>query len=54
VASLNRPGGNVTGISVLNADVVVERLEMLHELVPAATSIGFLYSPSNLVPVTSF
>jgi putative ABC transport system substrate-binding protein len=51
VASLNRPGGNVTGISVLNADVVVKRLEMLHELVPAASSIGFLYSPSNLVPV---
>jgi putative ABC transport system substrate-binding protein len=49
VASLNRPGGNVTGISVLNVDVIAKRLEMLRELVPTAKSIAFLYSSSNLV-----
>jgi putative tryptophan/tyrosine transport system substrate-binding protein len=49
VASLNRPGGNVTGISVLNTEVLAKRLEMLRELVPTAKSIGFLYSPSRLV-----
>ena len=49
VASLNRPGGNVTGISVLNSQVVAKRLEMLRELVPTAQSIGYIYSPTNLV-----
>jgi putative ABC transport system substrate-binding protein len=51
VASLNRPGGNVTGISVLNQQVIAKRLEMLRELLPAAKSIGYIYSPSNLVSV---
>jgi putative ABC transport system substrate-binding protein len=49
VASLNRPGGNVTGISVLNSEVMAKRLEMLRELLPTAKSIGFLYSRTNLV-----
>jgi putative tryptophan/tyrosine transport system substrate-binding protein len=49
VASLNRPGANVTGISVLNTQVLAKRLEMLRELVPTAKSIGFLYSPTSLV-----
>jgi putative ABC transport system substrate-binding protein len=49
VASLNRPGGNVTGISVLNTQVLAKRLEVLRELVPTAKSIGFLYSPTALV-----
>jgi len=47
VASLNRPGGNLTGISVLNVEVIAKRLELLHELVPAATSIAFLVNPTN-------
>ena len=47
VASLNRPGGNLTGISVLTITVAAKRLELLHELVPAATSIGFLVNPTN-------
>ena len=49
VASLNRPGGNVTGISVLNTLVLAKRLQMLCELVPTAKTVGFLYSPTNLV-----
>ena len=49
VASLNRPGGNLTGITVLNTEVLAKRLELLRELVPTAKSIGFLYSPTNLV-----
>ena len=48
VASLNRPGGNLTGITVLNTQVLAKRLEMLRELVPTARSIGFLNSPTNV------
>jgi putative ABC transport system substrate-binding protein len=47
VASLNRPGGNLTGISFLNTEVAAKRLELLHELIPAATSVGFLVNPTN-------
>jgi putative ABC transport system substrate-binding protein len=49
VASLNRPGGNVTGVSVLNTQVLAKRLQVLCELVPTAKSIGFIYSRGNLV-----
>ena len=49
VASLNRPGGNITGIYNLNTTVESKRLELLHELVPAATSIAFLVNPTNAV-----
>ena len=42
VASLNRPGGNVTGIALLNTELLAKRLEMLRELVPTAKSIGTL------------
>ena len=54
VASLNRPGGNVTGVSVLNQQVVAKRLEMLRELLPTAKSIGYIHNPSNLVSVPDF
>jgi putative tryptophan/tyrosine transport system substrate-binding protein len=47
VASLNRPGGNVTGAAVLTKALTAKRLELLHELVPAATPIGFLVNPTN-------
>jgi putative ABC transport system substrate-binding protein len=48
VASLNRPGGNVTGVSTLIGELVEKRFELLHELVPAATSIGYLNNPTFL------
>jgi putative ABC transport system substrate-binding protein len=45
VASLNRPGGNVTGVSPLSALLEQKRLGMLHELVPKATVIAVLVDP---------
>jgi putative ABC transport system substrate-binding protein len=50
VASLSRPGGNLTGVSSLGMEVGPKRLELLHEVVPAATLIGLLLNPTN--PVT--
>jgi putative ABC transport system substrate-binding protein len=47
VASLNRPGGNLTGMAGLLVDVVAKRLELLHELLPAAKTIAFLGNPAN-------
>ena len=47
IASLNRPGGNVTGVANLNAEVTPKRLELLHELVPTATVIPLLVNPTN-------
>jgi putative ABC transport system substrate-binding protein len=49
VASLNRPGGNLTGMSILNSTIAAKRLQLLHELAPAATSIAFLVNPANPV-----
>jgi putative ABC transport system substrate-binding protein len=47
VANLNRPGGNVTGVSFFSTTVTSKRLGLLHELVPKATMIGLLANPSN-------
>jgi putative ABC transport system substrate-binding protein len=47
VASLNRPGGNVTGVSVLDVELGAKRLELLHELVPTATTAALLVNPTN-------
>ena len=47
IASLSQPGGNLTGVSVVNGPVVAKCLEFLHELVPAATSIAVLFNPTN-------
>jgi putative ABC transport system substrate-binding protein len=46
VASLNRPGGNLTGVSLLNVELGSKRLELLHELVPSAR-MALLVNPSN-------
>jgi putative ABC transport system substrate-binding protein len=48
-ASLSRPGGNVTGVTQLNVEVGPKRLELAHELIPAATVIALLVNPTNPV-----
>src|SRR5262249_50228083 len=47
VASLNRPGGNVMGVSNLTVEVVAKRLELLHKLVPTAPIVAALVNPAN-------
>jgi putative tryptophan/tyrosine transport system substrate-binding protein len=47
VTSLNRPGGNITGLSALTGLLGAKRLELLHELVPKATMIGVVMNPTN-------
>src|SRR5689334_1756075 len=47
VKSLNLPGGNVTGVSLFTSTLAAKRLELLHELVPAAGVIAFLVNPAN-------
>jgi putative ABC transport system substrate-binding protein len=47
VASLDRPGGNMTGVGALAVGTVAKRLQLLHELVPAAAEIAFLRNPTN-------
>jgi putative tryptophan/tyrosine transport system substrate-binding protein len=47
VASLSRPGGNLTGITGLIAAVAAKRLELLHQLIPRAESVAYLVSPIN-------
>jgi putative tryptophan/tyrosine transport system substrate-binding protein len=46
VASLNRPGGNLTGVVTLNVEIAPKRLELLRELFPTATSFALLVNPT--------
>jgi putative ABC transport system substrate-binding protein len=47
VASFNRPGGNITGVTIISSLLVSKQFELLHELVPRAGVIGILLNPSN-------
>jgi len=47
VASLSRPGGNATGVNFFVGEVVAKRLELLHDLVPAAARIAVMVNPAN-------
>jgi putative ABC transport system substrate-binding protein len=47
VTSLARPGGNITGVSNLGGDVTAKRLQLMHDLIPAASVTGFLRNPTN-------
>jgi ABC-type uncharacterized transport system substrate-binding protein len=47
VASFNRPGGNITGVAALTIELDPKRLELLHELTPAARPLGVLLNPSR-------
>src|SRR5262245_1630821 len=47
VASLDRPGGNATGVTILTVEVAAKRLELLHELIPTAHVMALLVNPAN-------
>jgi putative ABC transport system substrate-binding protein len=47
VGSLNRPGGNLTGVALLNEEIGAKRLELLHQVVPTATVMAALINPSH-------
>ncbi len=53
VASLAKPGGNITGVTTLTSDQLQKRLQLLHDVVPGAKSFGLLVNPTNFGPTSS-
>jgi putative tryptophan/tyrosine transport system substrate-binding protein len=53
VASLARPGSNVTGVNIFAAELTAKRLNLLHELVPGAARVGVLINPANATSAES-
>jgi putative ABC transport system substrate-binding protein len=53
VASLARPGGNVTGITVLNVELIAKSFELMHNMMPPATTIAVLVNPANVPQTTT-
>jgi putative tryptophan/tyrosine transport system substrate-binding protein len=47
VTSMNQPGGNITGITILNVQLIAKCLELMHSLIPPATTIAVLLNPAN-------
>src|SRR5438552_3738326 len=47
VASLSRPGGNITGLTLIQTDLVAKQLEILKEMLPGVARIGALFSPTS-------
>src|SRR5262249_62156777 len=47
VASLNRPGGNATGVNFYTAELIAKRMQLLRELVPSANRVAVLVNPTN-------
>jgi putative ABC transport system substrate-binding protein len=50
VASIGRPGANITGVTLLAADLIQKRIQFLHDIAPAAKVFGFLFNPDNPGP----
>jgi len=53
VASLNQPGGNVTGVTQTNTEITPKRLQILHELAPTTSVMALLVNPANAVSATN-
>jgi putative ABC transport system substrate-binding protein len=49
VASLSRPGGNVTGVTFITTELMAKRLDLLREMVPQATTVGYLADLRSVV-----